>query len=89
MRSPMILPLLLGLAIIASGVALVYARHQSRVLFVELQHIRAEEQQATDEWGQLQLELATQGNLERVLHRGTAQLQMDIPRDTQTISIPP
>lgn len=88
MRSPMLLPFILGLAIIASGVALVYARHQSRVLFVEIQSTRTEAQQATDEWGQLQLELATQGNLERVLHQGAAKLQMAIPRDTQTISIP-
>ncbi len=88
MRSPMVLPLILGLAIIASGVALVYARHQTRVLFIELQTMRVQEQKATDEWGRLQLELATQGTLEQVLHRSTEALEMQVPRQTQTIAAP-
>ncbi|MGD2137355.1 MAG: cell division protein FtsL [Gammaproteobacteria bacterium] len=61
------LPLLL-LAVLMSAVAVVYAKHQGRKLFVELQ-VLADERDAMDvEWGQLQLEQSTltmHGQIER------------------------
>ncbi len=64
---PMTLVILL-LAIIVSSVGVVYARHQNRMLFVELQALGYERDRMDVEWGQLQLEqstLTTYGQVEQ------------------------
>lgn len=63
--------LLLLLAVVVSAVGVVYAKHQGRVLFVELQALGNERDAMDVEWGQLQLEqstLTTQGQVERAAH---------------------
>jgi cell division protein FtsL len=60
--------LVLSLAIILSSVGVVYARHQNRLLFVELQALSYEKDRMDVEWGQLQLEqgtLTTHGQVEQ------------------------
>lgn len=78
---------LLLVAIVASGVAVVAAKFQSRSLFVELQKLRAERVQADVEWGRLQLELATQGALGRVMQIAHERLQMRVPEPGQTVVV--
>lgn len=78
---------LLLVAIVASGVAVVAAKFQSRSLFVELQKLRAERVQADVEWGRLQLELATQGALGRVMQIANERLQMRVPEPGQTVVV--
>ena len=59
--------LILVLAVITSSVSLVYARHQGRELFVELQALGNERDNMDIEWGRLQLQqstLTTQGQVE-------------------------
>lgn len=85
---PLILPICLSLAIICSGVALVSSRHQTRLLFAELQQLRTQQQQATDEWGRLQLELATLGSLSEINRRARTERQMQIPDQITTMAIP-
>ena len=63
--------LVLALAVIVSAVGVVYAKHQGRKLFVELQALGNERDAMDVEWGQLQLEqstLTTQGEVERAAH---------------------
>ena len=48
--------LLLGLLVLGSAVAAVYAKHESRKLFIELQVLNAERDRLAVEWGQLQIE---------------------------------
>lgn len=63
--------LVLVLAVIVSAVGVVYAKHQGRKLFVELQALGNERDAMDVEWGQLQLEqstLSTQGEVERAAH---------------------
>jgi len=48
--------LLLGLLVLVSAVAAVYAKHESRKQFVELQALNAERDRLAVEWGQLQIE---------------------------------
>ena len=48
--------LLLGLLVLSSAVAAVYAKHESRKLFIELQVLNAERDRLAVEWGQLQIE---------------------------------
>jgi cell division protein FtsL len=57
----------------------IYAKHRSRALFVELQALNRERDNLETEWGQLQLEQSawsTHGFVERV---ASAKLAMDIP----------
>jgi len=71
--------LFLVIAILISGVAVVWLKNQSRLLFVDLQKLRAEHELASMEWGRLQLELANVGSLEDVMRIGTGRLQMHAP----------
>jgi cell division protein FtsL len=73
----------LVMAVIASGVSVVYAKNLSRALFVELQQVRLQRDQADMEWGRLQLELATRGALGRVMRIAGERLQMHVPRAEQ------
>jgi len=59
--------LLLVFAVIASSISVVYAKHQGRKLFIELQALGDKRDNMDIEWGQLQLEqstLTTQGKVE-------------------------
>ena len=59
--------LLLLVLVIVSSVGVVYAKHQGRKLFIELQALSRERDNMDIEWGQLQLEqgtLTTQGQVE-------------------------
>lgn len=65
----LVIPALLIIAVMMSAIGLVYSKHLSRKLFVELQHLK---QQVTDldtEWGRLQLEQSAwtdHGRIERI-----------------------
>ena len=70
---------LLWLSVLVSAASVVYAKHRSRALFVELQSLNRDRDQLETEWGQLQLEQSawsTHGFVERVAN---AKLAMDIP----------
>jgi cell division protein FtsL len=77
----------LAVAVVASGVAVVHAKYESRALFVELQEVRAERDLADMEWGRLQLELATRGALGRVMRIADERLQMQVPRPEQIVVV--
>lgn len=77
----------LFVAVVLSGIGVVYAKNLSRSLFVELQHLRAERDQVDMEWGRLQLELATQGALGRVTEIAAKRLQMQVPRAEQIVVV--
>lgn len=74
-------------AVIASGVAVVHAKYESRMLFVELETMRAARDQADMEWGRLQLELATRGALGRVMRIADERLQMRVPAPEQIVVV--
>lgn len=78
---------ILLLAVVVSGIAVVSAKFQSRVLFVELQQARAERDDASMEWGRLQLELATRGALGRVMRIADERLQMRAPAAEQIVVV--
>ncbi len=78
---------LLSVAIVGSGIGVVYAKYQSRLLFVELQQMLGERSRADQEWGRLQLELATSGALGRVMHIAHERLQMQVPQPDQIVVV--
>ncbi|HHJ35991.1 MAG TPA: cell division protein FtsL [Gammaproteobacteria bacterium] len=58
--------------VLASAILLVYSKHQSRKLFVELQQLRHEADALNTEWSQLQLEQSAwsgHGRIERVARK--------------------
>jgi len=78
---------LLVVAILVSGVAVVWLRYQSRQLFLDLQRLRSQHELASMEWGRLQLELANVGNLEDVMRIGSGRLKMHEPSPEQIVVI--
>jgi cell division protein FtsL len=58
--------LMMALAVMATALAVVVMRHESRRLFVELQALEAERDHLNVEWGRLQLEQATWAEASRV-----------------------
>ena len=77
----------LVVAVILSGMAVVYSKFLSRSLFVELQQVRASRDHVDMEWGRLQLELATQGALGRVMRIANERLQMQVPAAEQIVVV--
>ena len=66
----------LGLVLMVSALGVVYAKHEARSRFVELQRLTKERDNLDIEWGQLQLEQSTwaaNGRVEGVA-RGTLHM---------------
>lgn len=78
---------LLGLAVVASGIGVVYAKYQTRVEFIALQSLTREVQGLEEEWGVLRLEEAALGTHPRVETAARMRLDMFMPRgvDVRTI----
>lgn len=81
--------LLLVLVVIASSIGVVYAKHQSRKLFIELQVLGNERDNMDIEWGQLQLEQGTQTTQVQVETRAREQLGMLNASQDNTVMIKP
>jgi cell division protein FtsL len=47
--------------VVGTGIALVSTKHQSRILFQELESLRGEHDRLLDDWSALQLEVSTLG----------------------------
>jgi cell division protein FtsL len=80
---------LLVLGVIISCIGVVYARHEGRKQFVELQALGYEKDRMDVEWGQLQLEqstLTTQGQVE---HAARSRLGMISPAPEQVVILKP
>lgn len=86
--SGLLLPLLV-LAVIASALGVVYAKHQSRKLFVALQGLEAERDEMNIEWGQLQLEQSTWATHGRIEEIAREQLKMTTPAPDTVVIVWP
>ncbi len=69
----------LAVAVLVSALASVYAKHQSRKLFVEMQTLVAERDRLEMDWGRLQIEQSTQANHARVESIARERLSMRTP----------
>lgn len=80
MRPALVLNVVLLLAVLATAVAVVAVKHQSRRTFVESQELLRTRDRLNVEWNMLQLEQAawaTHGRIEQVARE---KLDMRIPR---------
>lgn len=67
------------LAVIASGIAVVWARHQDRVAFVALSKLQSQRDTLNVEFGRLELEQATWASPSRIEQIARGQLGMISP----------
>lgn len=74
-----VLATLLALIVLASALAVVYARHDGRKLFIELQALQQVRDDMDVEWGQLQLEQSTWATHNRIDPIAREQLKMSTP----------
>ncbi len=68
-RHPVLLTIVFAVVCALSALALIYTKHESRRLFIELERLSTERDELNIEWGQLQIEQstwATHGRIERV-----------------------
>lgn len=75
-----VINLVLVLLMLSSALGVVYAKHTSRKLFVELQQLEARRDAMEIEWGQLQLEqstLTTHGQVEQFARERIGMLAPD------------
>ncbi len=84
--------LLLGFTatlLLASAVSLVYARHEARRLFIELQQLTTERDHLNIDWGRLQIEhstLALPARVEKVVRE---RLRMTEPEPADVVIVQP
>jgi cell division protein FtsL len=71
------------LVVVASGIAAVYAKHESRKLFTELQVLIVERDRMEVEWGRLQIEQSTWSTYARVEQLAREEMKMHTPRPEQ------
>jgi len=80
---------LLWLAVLASAIAVVRARHEARGLFVQLEQLSAERDRLNIEWSQLQLEQSAWSNHGFVERVASDRLQMTLPRPEEVRIVAP
>ena len=79
MKSMVIIAVLIPV-VLSSALGVVYAKHQSRKLFVQLNELQQQRDAMNVEWGQLQLELstwATNGRIEQVARQRLRMTNVD------------
>ena len=72
--------LILLAAVMVSAIAVVWTRHQSRTLFVQLSQLQRDRDALNIEYGQLELEQATWAEPRRIDSEARTKLGMFAPR---------
>lgn len=84
-----VLLVILITGVLLSALGVVYAKHQSRKLFVELQTLSGQRDHWNVEWSKLLLELNTWGSHDRIEYLAREQLHMTIPPADKVIFVTP
>lgn len=82
-RSPLLLTAVFAAVCVISALALVYTKHESRRLFVELETLTSERDQLNIEWGQLQIEQSTWATHARIEQVAADELSLARPKATE------
>ena len=80
---------LLLVAVMTSAIGGIYAKHESRKLFTELQRLNVERDKMEEEWGQLQIEQSTWSTYARVEQLAREDMKMRPPASDQMILLEP
>ncbi|MDH3304111.1 MAG: cell division protein FtsL [Gammaproteobacteria bacterium] len=84
---PFLLAFVLAVVCVMSAIALVYTKHESRKLFVELEALTHERDGLNIEWGQLQIEQSTWAQHARIERVATEDLSLVRPEATDIFVI--
>lgn len=71
--------MVLAAVCVVSAIALVYTKHESRKLFIELERLTAARDELNIEWGRLQIEQSTWATHARIEHVATSELALSRP----------
>ena len=80
---PTLLLLVFAIVCVISAIALVYTKHESRNLFVELEQLTTERDELNIEWGQLQIEQSTWATHARIERVAVEELSLKRPQSTE------
>jgi len=86
-RQPLILVFAFALVCVLSALAVVYTKHESRRLFVELESLTDERDRLNIEWGQLQIEQSTWATHARIEKVATDDLSLVRPDSSEIFVI--
>ena len=81
--------MLLTLAVLGSGVAVVYARQQHRQAYVELTRLQKQRDEINIEFSRLQLEQATWSETNRIEQIATERVGMRFPEGAEVVVLTP
>ena len=84
-----VLVLLLIVANVGSAIAVVYARHEHRQLFVDFKRLERERDELNIDFGRLQLEQATWAESNRIDQVARNRLGMVFPQADETVVVRP
>lgn len=79
----------LAVLVLLSAVSVVYARHDARQLFIELQQLTAERDRLNIDWGRLQIEHSTWASPGRVEQIAREKLGMREPDPAKVVIVEP
>jgi len=79
----------LAALVLLSALGVVYSKHHSRKIFVQLQSLEGVRDTLNVEWGQLQLEQSTWAMPNRVERVARTRLGMDAPAPEQIVIVAP
>lgn len=82
-RQPFLLVFVFAVVCVLSSMAMVYTKHESRKLFVELERLTHERDDLNIEWGQLQIEQSTWATHARIERVATDELALVRPTSTE------
>jgi len=86
-RQPFLLVFVFAAVCVLSAMALVFTKHESRKLFVELEQLNHERDELNIEWSQLQIEQSTWATHARIEQVATDDLSLVRPQSTEIFVI--
>lgn len=79
----------LVIVVLASALGVVYSKHESRKLFVELDLLKKERDEMNVEWGRLQLEQSTLATHSHIEQTAKKRLKMVTPEYEEVLIVRP
>jgi len=89
MNSQILVLFLVLIADVSSALGVVYTRHQSRLLAVELGSLEAHQDEGLAEWSRLQIEQGWLADASQIEKKARGVLQMRQPAETQILVVRP
>lgn len=86
-RQPVALMVVMIAICFFSALALIYTKHESRKLFIELEQLTSERDELNIEWGQLQIEQSTWATHARIEKVAIEELSLARPATTEIFVI--